>query len=189
MKSKFPRSDALAVARELVQVLRPSSLEHRLIIAGSLRRGKQEVGDVEVLYIPIFTTERDGLFDTKQVNQADAALDRLLSAGVLVKRPNVMGTEVWGEKNKLALHRASGIPVDLFTAQEANWFNLVVCRTGSAQSNVRIATAAQARGWKWNPYGAGFTDKTGQLVPVRSERDAFELIGLPYLEPWQRNMS
>lgn len=189
MKTKFPSADAIAVAREVVQALKPAVVPDRLIIAGSLRRRNSEVGDVEVLYIPQLLSERDGLFDTRQVNQADLALARLLEAGVLAKRQNSLGSEIWGEKNKLALHRASGIPVDLFSARPANWFNLVVCRTGSAESNVRIAAAAQLKGWKWNPYGEGFTDRQGNLIPVRSERDAFELIGLPYLEPWQRNLS
>ena len=40
-----------------------------------------------------------------------------------------------------------------------------------------------------NPYGAGFTDGHGNLVPVTSERDVFELVGLKYLEPWERNGS
>jgi DNA polymerase/3'-5' exonuclease PolX len=189
VKTKFPRADAIAVARELVAALRSAAPEDRLVVAGSLRRRKREVGDVEVLFVPNFIPERDGLFDTRQVNLADRVLDRLLEAGVLARRKNSLGGEAWGEKNKLAVHRASGIPVDLFTAREGNWFNLLVCRTGSAESNVRIAAAAKAKGWKWNPYGPGFTDQAGLLVQVLSERAVFELIGLPYLEPWQRNLS
>lgn len=37
---------------------------------------------------------------------------------------------MYGSKNKLMRHRASGIPVDLFSATTANWFNYLVCRTG-----------------------------------------------------------
>lgn len=188
MKSKFPRAAAMEVAAELVRALRTVTLADRLIVAGSLRRRKAEVGDVEILYIPREHTEPDGLFDQRTVNESDTALEALVRSGAIAKRPNSLGSEIWGENNKLALHVATGIPVDLFRARESNWFNLLVCRTGSAQYNIRIAAAAQARGWKWHPYRTGFTDAYGAVVPVRSERDAFDLVGLPYLEPWQRNL-
>lgn len=185
-KLKHPRAAALNVARELVKALRPVSSPDRLIVAGSLRRRKAEVGDVEIVYLSLLGTEPDGLFDFKTINLVDAVLDRLLASGVLAKRPNTLGSDIWGPKNKLALHCATGIPVDLFQATEANWFNYLVCRTGSAETNTRIAAAAQAKGWKWHPYDPGFTDEEGNWRLVRSEAEVFALAGLPYLDPWQR---
>lgn len=184
MKTKHPRFAALQLARELVRELEPRC--ERLMVAGSLRRRKLEVGDVELLYIPKFREERAGLFDTEQVNEADLVLERLLNAGVLGKRLNARGSESWGQSNKLAVHRASGIPVDLFQARPANWWNLVVFRTGSAMMNTRICMAAIQQGWKWQPYGEGFLDREGNTVPVTCESDVFHLVGLPWLEAWER---
>lgn len=183
-KPKFPRAAALDVARELVAALKP--VTDRLVVAGSLRRRKLQVGDVEILYVPKLHEERDGLFDTKQANLADRALAHLLGAGVISRRRNALGSEIWGARNKLAVHKASGIPVDLFEATDENWFNYLVCRTGGAESNIRIASTAQARGWTWKPYDRGFLDERGLWVPVACERDVFEFLGLRYLEPWQR---
>lgn len=182
-KAKFARSAAISAARDLVLSLQPCC--ERLIVAGSLRRRKSEVGDIEILYIPKFATERDGLFDTKQINLVDRQLETMLASRSLEKRINSLGSETWGERNKLARH-SSGIPVDLFEATATNWFNYLVCRTGSASNNVRIASAAELKGWKWHPYDAGFTDEEGRPVPVESEQDVYRLAGLPYLEPWQR---
>ena len=182
-KTKYPRAAALAVAKELCELRR---LCDRLICAGSLRRRKLEVGDVEILYIPKFATVKDGLFESSQVNVVDLALDEALKEGILAKRKNVNGSVMWGQKNKLAVHVASGIPVDFFEATEANWFNYLVCRTGGAENNRRIAVAANDKGWRWNPYGVGFTDNYGDIKPVSSEREVFELVGLDYLEPWER---
>ena len=151
-----------------------------------MRRRKQEVGDVEILYIPMFVAEPDGFFDRRTVNLADRALDKLLADGVIEKRKNALGSEIWGGRNKLARHIATGVPVDLFAARFENWWNYLVCRTGSAENNVRICMAAQTRGWKWTPYSAGFTDDRGSLVQVSREAEVFHLVGLPYLEPWQR---
>jgi DNA polymerase/3'-5' exonuclease PolX len=183
-KVKFPRAAAIEVARELVRLLGP--VAERLVIAGSLRRRKPEVGDVEVLYIPRTTPEPDGLFDTVQANLADRAIQSLLDAGVLAKRLNSLDSEMWGPKNKLAVHLATGIPVDLFAATPANWFNYLVCRTGSADNNTRIATAAKSKGWTWKPYAHGFLDQHANWQRVTSEQDVFALAGLPYLDPWQR---
>jgi DNA polymerase (family 10) len=183
-KPKFPRQAAIEVARQLHAWLGPSC--DRVIFAGSLRRRKQFVGDIEILYIPKFETAPDGLFDTKQLNLSDQAIDRLLSIGAIQKRPNTLGHDSWGQKNKLALHTETGIPIDLFAATARNWWNYLVCRTGGAENNVRIAAAAQSKGWKWHPYNAGFTDQHGNLVSVTSEEDVFRHVGLPYLQPWER---
>ena len=48
-KPRFARHVALTVANELLEILKPVC--DRVIIAGSLRRGKQWVGDMEILYI------------------------------------------------------------------------------------------------------------------------------------------
>lgn len=183
-KRKFQRRDAIDVARLLVDFLSPYC--ERLIVAGSLRRRKAEVGDVEILYIPKFTSFPDGLFDTKRVNLVDQELTRLLEVRTIEKRLNIASSESWGPSNKLARHTTSQIPVDLFQASAVNWFNYLVCRTGSALNNTRISSAAQTKGWKWHPYHSGFTDEEGRAVPVTSEHDVFRLVGLPYLEPWQR---
>ena len=183
-KPKFPRAEAIAVARIIVDFLKPFC--ERLIVAGSLRRRRTAVGDVEILYVPKYSAEPDGLFDTVRVNCVDRRLEQMLQCGTISKRLNTLGSETWGERNKLARHTTSQIPVDLFEATTSNWFNYLVCRTGSAANNTRIASAAQAKRWKWHPYAAGFTDHQGNSVRVESEQDVFRLAGLPYLEPWQR---
>jgi DNA polymerase/3'-5' exonuclease PolX len=64
-----------------------------------------------------------------------------------------------------------------------------VCRTGPGESNVAIASAAQTKGWKWNPYGAGFSRQIGLTTEqhgVTSEREVFEFVGMAFKEPWER---
>jgi DNA polymerase/3'-5' exonuclease PolX len=182
-KQKFPRADAIAVAKELCDALRPYC--DRLIVAGSLRRRKQEVGDVEILFVPRTAQVSVDLFETEEVSLVDHVLHQMIREGVLAMRLNVSGASTWGPKNRLALHKASAIPVDFFCATPANWFNLLVCRTGSAESNVSVASAALRKNWKWHPYREGFTNEHGLTVPVTSERDVFEYVGMPYREPWE----
>lgn len=185
-KTKYPRAEALPVARELVRALEP--VTSRLIVAGSLRRRKATVGDVEILYIGRTELRRDGLFDEAPFDLAEEVIAGLLDTGLLAKRLDDTGRPLgWGSKNKLALHGPSGFPVDLFAATEENWWSYLVCRTGPGESNIRLAAEARNKGYKWNPYGAGFTHlATGRVVPVTSEAHAFEFVGLEYREPWER---
>jgi DNA polymerase/3'-5' exonuclease PolX len=187
-KIRFPRALALDAASVLVAHLTPHCL--RIIVAGSLRRERPDVGDIEIVFIPhrMKAPDPNDLFNVLEVDCAAVMINAMVSAGFLVKRAKSDGTFTWGEQIKLAVHTPNGIPVDFFTATETNWWNLLVCRTGSADSNVAICNAAIARGLKWQPYGAGFEDRvTGEIVHVStSEEDVFAAVGLPCLPPHQR---
>lgn len=181
---KYPHMYARSVAEHLrIQMFGACG---KIEIVGSLRRGKPEVSDIELLYVPRFETERDGLFETVGVNMAEKLIARWLADGTLAKRPSVKGTFTWGDKNKLAIHCATGIPVDLFSTTDANWHNSLVCRTGSHKNNVRICMAANSKGAHWNVYGPGFTLDDGKVWPVTCEEDVFRFVGLPYLKPEER---
>ena len=173
----------MKVAAELCAALKPASA--RLVVAGSLRRNKPDVGDVEILYIGKLATRPGDLFSTIEANLADEVIAALEKAGVLERRKNVNGSEMYGPKNKLMRHRATGLPVDFFAATAENWHNYLVCRTGSVDSNTRICMAAQERGWKWNPYGAGFS-RGGEIRAMASEAEVFAFVGLPYEQPEAR---
>ena len=183
-KKRWPRDQAIAVARELCQHLTPVC--ERIIVAGSLRRGKSTVGDVEILFIPRTAIRTIDLFSSGPVSMADEEIQRMLDAGILTKRIGSNGHTAWGDKNKLAVHR-SGIPVDLFASTWENWWNYLVCRTGPAESNIRIANAALALGYRWNPYGPGYTRLAdGEVILMDSEEAVFRFVGLPFNEPTDR---
>ena len=218
VKQKFPAEVAKAVARELCELLKPccelNAAEGRpyLVVAGSLRRRKDAVGDLEIVYVPQWGEISKGLFP-EQGCLVDHALDGLIAAGVLQKRLNTKGSEMWGPKNKLARHVATGLPVDFFAIAKPHWFNYLVCRTGGADNNKQIAVKAQERGLAWHPYHSGFSVacaatfislvegpgvhltsglmrseliRTGKMIEVKSEQDVFALAGMEYREPWER---
>ena len=191
MKMKYPSLDALAVAKEIVQLIKPRC--ERIIIAGSLRRRKQEVGDVEIVFIPKFTMTKDlnSLFPEQiRTNDTFLAIKEMLDGKTIEKRLNENGLESWGNKNKLAVHARSGIPIDFFATDDLCWFNYLTCRTGGAENNKRIAMTANKKGWTWNPYGPGFSkmdNPNEKSVTMLSEKDVFDFVGLTYLEPWERS--
>lgn len=181
MKTKYPHAEALAVAKDLQAMIAPAC--KRIAIAGSLRRMKPEVGDIELLFVPILSERPDGLFDSKLVDVCSEVVEKMLSDGLLAKRPNVNGHFTWGERNKLAIHVPSGIPVDLFGTSEENWWVSLVVRTGSKETNLALTMGAQAKNAKLNAYGCGVTWSDGTTTPATSEQHVFEMCGVPHKEP------
>ena len=185
-KQRWPRAYAQHVAELLTVELGPACA--RLQIAGSLRRKKHSVGDIELVYVPRIErrTDTSTLFPEEiTVNCADEVINRWERDGVLRRRLNINGSETFGEKIKLMLHVDSSVPVDLFSTTEESWWNYLVCRTGPAESNVAIAEAARAKGWEWKPYSPGFY-RIGHTEIMHSERAVFDFVGLPYNEPERR---
>lgn len=188
-KPRFPNAMGMKVAAEICAALKPFCKQ--LVVAGSLRRRKPTIRDVEILYVGEFETRKhpEDMFSSVTINLADEAIAALEKSGALERRKNVNGSEMYGKKNKLMRHVQSGIGVDFFSTTTECWFNYLVCRTGPAESNTRIAMAAQKMGWTWHPYGTGFSRGGAAMAGpyqehlVSSEEDVFRFVGLPYREP------
>ena len=157
---------------ELLELLRPAC--SRIVVAGSIRRRKPDVGDIELLCIPV-----EGVLLGTPL---DAALGRLISDGLLALRPNVKGSTTYGPMNKLLRHLPSGIPVDIFTADSRNWGMALVVRTGPAEFNIKMMARFQWLHMKGHAYG-GVTLPNGNEKDCPDEEGVFRLLGWPYQEP------
>lgn len=183
---RYPHATAMAIANELVALLRPHV--ERIGIAGSLRRGKADVGDIELLVIPKFDKRKTGLFDTdvEYVSLFDMELDVWLKGDVIRKRPSATGVFTWGKENKLGIHVPSGIPVDFFSTDAERWWVALVIRTGGKETNLALTTGAQRLGRQLHAYGNGVTHRDGSKERAISEKHVFELCGVPYVPPNKR---
>ena len=166
---------ARAIAEELKSQLEPAC--ERIEIAGSIRRQKPFVGDIELLCVPKIDNGADCL---------DQAIKLFMQFGVLSMRLNKRGSRAYGPKNKLLVHLPSGMGLDIFSTDEKCWPVALVARTGGKVTNQRIAMAAIKKGWHLQAYGAGFSTPEGDIV-CKSEKEVFELVGLPYKDPWERD--
>lgn len=176
LEGKVELKKARAIAERLKALLEPSC--QRMEIAGSIRRRKPEVGDIELLCIPRFV---DG------IDLLDEMIKGLVAQGRLDFRLNKLGRRVYGPKNKLMLlHLPSGIEDDVFSTDEHCWPVALVVRTGGEKTNKEIPTRALKRGMRFHAYGRGFTLADGSELACRSEADVFKAVGLRYLEPWER---
>lgn len=170
-------SEARPIALNLVQRLAPYC--ERCEIAGSVRRCKPDVGDIEIVCIPR-TIRFTELFGT-----AAGFRDKEWSLAV-VKLGRVIKGDVFKGRYVQIAHPA-GIHVDLFTATRDNWGLIYAIRTGSA----RFSHEVLARGW----VRAGYRSEEGMLrdvhtkhhLPVYEESDLFNLIGVRWMPPENRS--
>lgn len=166
---------AQLIAEELKALLAPEC--QRITTAGSIRRRKPFVGDIEILAVPKYV---DG------IDQLDEEIKKLMAERLLGYRRNVRGSITYGPKNKLLVHLPSGTGVDVFSTDEECWWVSLVVRTGGEITNRRIATAAIRKGWHLQAYGRGFSTPRGDVV-CRSEEEVFRAVGFPYPAPWERD--
>ncbi len=177
-KRRFPLAQAEGVARELAELLTPAC--ERIQIAGSLRRRKATVGDIELLCIP--RPLENHLFYRDALDQL--LRGRLMPEGVLTPRINQKGSHTYGPLNKLLLHVGSGTPVDVFSAGLENWGMALLVRTGSAEFNIRVMSRFRELGMRGHAYG-GVHTPTG-YVACPDEDTVFRLLGWPFMPPEER---
>ncbi|MFW6195585.1 MAG: hypothetical protein ACOC5M_03575, partial [Chloroflexota bacterium] len=116
---RMPWEFAKRVGEEIADLLSPYC--QRIAIAGSIRRKKEWVKDIEILAVPDVQEARNLLREvTTHENLLDRAMDWLLmcdyrdgddlvSGGLFRKRPNKNGQFTYGEKNKLLVHAPTGM--------------------------------------------------------------------------------
>ena len=165
-KTKYPLEEARGIARRVMEELRPHC--KRIEIAGSIRREKAEVGDIEIVAIP--KPYDTGLFES---GIAEVANRWPLVRGVL---PCRYTQRILPE----------GIALDLFLCEEGNWGNIFAVRTGSADYSHKVLASM----WVKQGYHSvgGYLTREDERYELREEKDLFNLLGLPYVHPRERNL-
>ena len=186
MNDRYSLASAKEVADQLVRLLAPHC--ERIAVAGSIRRKRPQVKDIELLCASKVTSAAD-LFGRAVTSWRflDKKLDALVADGsVLKKRADKSGRYSYGEHNKLLVHVPSGIPVDLFSSSTKNWGMSLVVRTGPKEFNVRMMSRFRELGMPGHAYG-GVTDQGGAEIECPDEETVFRLLGWPGMPPERRS--
>ena len=167
---KIELSKANSIANAVLSHIMPSI--DRGEIAGSIRRQKDVVGDVEIVAI---STQRDRL------------LSLLSDVGQHIK-PGVPGAVPWSPKASakyLRVRLQEGMNLDLFMASPENWGGLFLMRTGSGAgldgNSFNGFTPGIFSRWKKLSGGGRMTDcmptmPTGEQLWIPEEKDFFDLL-------------
>ena len=171
-------------AIDLAEMLRPFC--ERIEIAGSIRRKRSYVKDIELLCVSKVWSSQDLGGLATNGYELDLKLDELVVDGsVLKKRPNKAGRYTYGEQNKLLTHVPSGIPVDIFSVPPTNWGMALVVRTGPKEMNIRMMARFKELGMRGHAYG-GVTDQEGTELRCPDEETVFRLLGWTWIPPEER---
>lgn len=158
--------EAKQIADKILLQLRPHC--ERIEIAGSIRRKKAEVKDIEIVAIP--KPFEVGLFESG-------------IATVVNKWEKVKGDLPCKYTQRIL---PEGIKMDLFFAEPENWGLIFAIRTGSAEYSHKVL----ATGWVKKGYQArdGYLWHGRDKYNCREEIDLFNRIQLKYVEPEFRNV-
>jgi len=168
-KKRFPLTEAQAIAVELLLELKPHC--ERIEIAGSIRRNKVDVGDIDLVMIP--KKYETGLFSTG-------------IATILDKFEKVKGDLLYGQtRNAIRIH-PKGIKIDCYFCEPENYGLIKTIRTGSENFNRTVLIPSINRaGYKCIE---GYLTYETEMIEVKEEKDLFKIIGLGYVEPQKRSL-
>jgi|HubBroStandDraft_5_1064220.scaffolds.fasta_scaffold18902_2 DNA polymerase (family 10) len=135
--------------------------------AGSLRRGRESVGDLDLL-----VTMRPGSDKQKHVDQVSEHI---------LKYPGIDQVLAHGE-NKVSVLLGNGLQVDVRLLEKASFGAALMYFTGSKEHNVVLRGRAREMGWTLNEY-ALTTLKDGKFVAGKTEEEIYKKLKLAYIEP------
>ena len=146
---------------DLIDYLRTTEGVDEITSAGSLRRGKETIGDVDL----IATGPR-----------AIDALDRF------VEHPAVAEVLAHGDTKASAAVGREGLQVDVRALDADSYGAALQYFTGSKEHNVALRDRAVRMGLRLNEYGL-YRNDDGAKIAGRDEAGIYEALGLPWIPP------
>jgi len=151
-------SEALPIADAIVEHLKSSAPVTRIDVAGSLRRRKESVGDIDILVLSERPTDVTDAF---------------------VSYPDVSDVLLRGD-TKTSIRLTNGFQVDLRLLPIESYGAGLQYFTGSKDHNVHLRSIAQRAGMKLNEYGLF---KGEELVAGAEESEIYQSLGLQFIPP------
>ena len=149
----------MPVVEELVNYLKNSGFANQVIPAGSYRRKKETIGDIDIL-----ATSKN----------PEKLIDYFISfngiSDVLAKGPT-----------KTMVRLKIGLDADLRVVPEESFGAALAYFTGSKDHNIEMRELAIKKGLKLNEYG--LFDKNGKMIAGKTEEEIYEALGLEWIPP------
>lgn len=163
IRRNIPFLEAWSVADSLLNNLKDPNI-YKISIAGSLRRRKSTVNDIDI----IASVKGNGKWLLEKFTKLTD-----------VKRIASMG------ETKAIVVLKNGIQTDLRVVQPEEYYTALQYFTGSAEHNIRLRIIAKDKGYLLSEYGL-FERDTNKRIPINLEEELYQKLGLPYSEPSKR---
>lgn len=146
------------VAREIIEYLKKNTKIKNISSAGSLRRWKETIGDIDIL-----TTGKNGAEIIKIFTKFPKT-ERVLAAG----------------ETKSSIIVKGGIQVDSRIVEPKSYGAALQYFTGSKAHNIRLRNIAKSKGLKLSEYGVF---KAKKKLAGKTEKEVYKILGLAYVPP------
>ncbi len=157
-KGRMSLGVAFPVAKRIVETLRQKTGSEKIEWAGSLRRMKENIGDIDILA---------------------TGKEREMIIQAFIHLPEVKEVLASGE-TKASVIVEGGTQVDLRVVEEDSYGAALQYFTGSKGHNIHLRSIAKAKGIKINEYGVFKGDKK---IGGREEQEVYHLLGMDWIEP------
>lgn len=155
---RFKLNAAEDIAEPLIAYLKQSRGIKDIAVAGSYRRRKETVGDLDIL----ITARKDSSVMDRLVNYE--AVEEVISRG----------------KTRSTVVLRAGMQVDVRVVPQVSYGAALHYFTGSKAHNIAVRKLGVRRGYKVNEYGVF---KNGKRLAGRTEQEVYKLFKLAYVEP------
>jgi len=157
-KGRFLLGEILPKVREMQEKLKSLKEVEKVDVAGSIRRRKETIGDVDFLVI----------------SRAPAKV-----MDYFVKLPGVV--KVWSKGNtKASVRTKEGFDMDIRVVPKKSYGSALQYFTGSKEHNIATRRIAISKGLKLSEYGL-FEGK--KMIVSETEEEIYKILGLPLIDP------
>lgn len=151
----------MPTVNEIISALEKLPEVKKISVAGSVRRRKETIGDVDIL---VASDKPEKIMD------------------FFVKLPDI--EKVWAKgPTKSSVHLAQGFDVDLRILKEESFGSALQYFTGSKEHNVATRRIAISKGLKLSEYGLFSGEK---MIAGKDEKEVYKALGLEFVEPEMR---
>jgi len=157
---RLPLGRALPLAEDIVRRIKDTAPVDNIEVAGSIRRRKDTVKDIDIL-----TTSK----------QPEAVMD------AFVKLPHVTRVLMHGPTRSSVITE-EGIQVDLRVVDADSFGAALLYFTGSKQHNIKLREMAVRAGLKISEYGV-FKEPGEERIGGKKEEDVYKALKLPFIPP------
>ncbi|MDP3111460.1 MAG: DNA polymerase/3'-5' exonuclease PolX [Thermodesulfovibrionales bacterium] len=159
-KERQPLGRVLPIAYEIIEHLGKATHVEKINIAGSLRRMKDTVKDIDIL-----ATSKN----PHDVMKAFVHLPQVKE--ILMEGPT-----------KSSIVTREGLQVDLRVVEDESYGAALAYFTGSKEHNIRLREMAVKKGLKINEYGI-FREKDNKKLGGKDENDVYKILGMQFIPP------
>ena len=158
---RMPLPTALTLANHVLSTIESIDGVERAQIAGSIRRGKETIGDIDILVV---------------------AQNPPLVMDAVTQMRGVMDVIAHGDK-KTSILLAQGMQVDVRIVEAHQFGSALHYFTGSKEHHVKLRARAKRQGLKINEYGVFSVEDDTTPLASQTEEDLFTTLGLSFIPP------